>query len=103
VFHYDGWLAHVIDPSNQPPEFLARLSEEVSPDGAGHYQIVVDKLARMHAREPTLVPDDLGDLRSRTLVMVGDDDERSGPHHGADPPRERPSCGGDTTRVIRVP
>ena len=75
VFHYDGWLAHVIDPSNQPPEFLARLYEEVSPDGPGHYQIVVDKLARMHTQEPTLVPDDLGDLRTRTLIMVGDDDE----------------------------
>jgi pimeloyl-ACP methyl ester carboxylesterase len=75
VFHYDGWLPHVIDPSNQPPEFLARLYEEVSPDGAGHYQVVVDKLARMHTQEPTLTPKDLGAVRSRTLIMVGDDDE----------------------------
>jgi pimeloyl-ACP methyl ester carboxylesterase len=75
VFHYDGWLPHVIDPSNQPPEFLARLYEEVSPDGAGHYQVVVDKLARMHTQEPTLAPEDLGGVRSRTLIMLGDDDE----------------------------
>jgi pimeloyl-ACP methyl ester carboxylesterase len=49
VFHYDGWFAHVIDPSNEPPGFLARLYEDVSPDGAGHYQVVVDKLSRMIA------------------------------------------------------
>ena len=75
VFHFNGWLPHVIDPNVEPPEFLARLYEEVSPDRAGHYQVVVDKLARMHWEEPILEADDLGELRSRTLVMVGDDDE----------------------------
>ena len=35
----------------------------------------MDKLARMHGEEPTLTVHDLGGLRSRTLVMVGDDDE----------------------------
>ena len=75
VFHFNGWLPEVIDPNNEPPEFLARLYEELSPDGAGHYQVVVDKLARMHCEEPTLEADDLRGVRSRTLVMVGDDDE----------------------------
>src|SRR6516165_6592545 len=75
VFHFNGWLPEVIDPNNEPPEFLARLYEELSPDGAGHYQVVVDKLARMHREEPTLEADDLRGVRSRTLVMVGDDDE----------------------------
>ena len=75
VFHFQGWLPQVIDPNNGPPDFLGRLYEEVSPDGAGHYQVVVDKLARMHTEEPTLKADELGELRSRTLVMVGDDDE----------------------------
>lgn len=75
VCHYEGWLAHVIDPSNQPPKFLAGLYAEVSPDGAAHYQVVVDKLARMHIQEPALSTDDLSGLRSRTLVMIGDDDE----------------------------
>ena len=37
--------------------------------------MVVDKLARMHATEPTLTPDDLSAIGSRTLVMVSDDDE----------------------------
>jgi pimeloyl-ACP methyl ester carboxylesterase len=75
VFHLDGWLPQVIDPNNEPPEFLARLYAEVSPDGADHYQVVVDKLARMHLDEPTLEADDLREVRGRTLVMVGDDDE----------------------------
>jgi pimeloyl-ACP methyl ester carboxylesterase len=75
VFHFDGWLPHVIDPSNEPPGFLARLYAEVSPDGADHYQVVVDKLAQMHLAEPTLTTNDLGGVSNRTLVMVGDDDE----------------------------
>jgi hypothetical protein len=32
-FHFNGWHAHVIDPNNNPPEFLAQLYAEVSPDG----------------------------------------------------------------------
>jgi pimeloyl-ACP methyl ester carboxylesterase len=75
VFHFNGWLPHVIDPNNEPPEFLARLYGEVSPDGAGHYEVVADKLARMHLKEPALEADDLGQVKSRTLVMLGDDDE----------------------------
>lgn len=75
VFHHDGWAPGVIDPENKPPEFLARLYEEVSPDGAEHYPVVVDKLARMHAEDPALSTSDLGAVKSRALVMVGDDDE----------------------------
>jgi pimeloyl-ACP methyl ester carboxylesterase len=75
VFHFNGWLPHVIDPGNEPPAFLARLYREVSPDGAGHYPVVVSKLARMHTEEPKLSPDELGRVESRTLIMVGDDDE----------------------------
>jgi pimeloyl-ACP methyl ester carboxylesterase len=75
VYHVNGWLPQVIDPNNEPPEFLARLYAEVSPDGASHYQVVVDKLARMHLDQPALAADDLGEVRSRTLVMTGDDDE----------------------------
>ena len=75
VFHFNGWLPEVIDPSNVPPAFLAASYAELSPDGAGHYQVVVDKLARMHTEEPTLAAEELAQVRSRTLVMVGDDDE----------------------------
>ena len=75
VFHFDGWAPGVIDPTAKPPEFLERLYGEVSPDGPGHYPVIVDKLAQMHTREPTLTAGDLGRLKARTLVMVGDDDE----------------------------
>jgi pimeloyl-ACP methyl ester carboxylesterase len=32
-FHFNGWHARVIDPNNNPPEFLAQRYAEVSPDG----------------------------------------------------------------------
>jgi pimeloyl-ACP methyl ester carboxylesterase len=75
VFHRDGWVPEAIDPNNEPPEFLKKLYGEVSPDGVDHYPIVVAKLAQMHVREPTLKMSDLEGIATRTLVMIGDDDE----------------------------
>jgi pimeloyl-ACP methyl ester carboxylesterase len=74
-FHYTGWVPQAIDPNIAPPAFLTASYAELSPDGADHYQVVVDKLARMHLTEPTLPVDDLGTIPCRTLVMLGDDDE----------------------------
>lgn len=73
VFHHDGWAEGVLD--GEPPDFLERSYGELSPDGIGHYGVIVAKLAAMHAREPALTPADLHALTSRTLVMVADDDE----------------------------
>ena len=73
VFHRDGWEDGVLD--GEAPEFLRQSYAEISPDGAGHYDVVVAKLAAMHAREPGLTQDDLRQITPRTLVMVGDDDE----------------------------
>jgi pimeloyl-ACP methyl ester carboxylesterase len=75
VFHRDGWEPGVLDPDATPPEFLADLYGEVSPDGPEHYPIVVAKLDQMHAEGPTLSVSDLSRIGSRTLVMIGDDDE----------------------------
>jgi pimeloyl-ACP methyl ester carboxylesterase len=75
VFHHEGWWPQVIDPDNQLPGFLAASYAEVSPDGAAHYQEVVEKLSRMHQVEPALTIEDLADIPCRTLVMLGDDDE----------------------------
>jgi pimeloyl-ACP methyl ester carboxylesterase len=80
VFHHGGWIPEAIDPDNEPPAFLERLYGEVSPDGLEHYPEVVAKLAQMHLREPTLAASDLKSVTSRTLVMVGDDDEVSLEH-----------------------
>ena len=73
VFHRDGWAPGVLD--GEPPDFLERSYAELSPDGPGHYGVMVAKLAAMHAREPAFTPADLRAVTSRTLVMVADDDE----------------------------
>jgi pimeloyl-ACP methyl ester carboxylesterase len=75
VFHHDGWWPQAIDPNNEPPAFLRDSYAELSPDGAAHYQVVVDKMARVHQIEPTLTAGDVGNIACRTLVMFGDDDE----------------------------
>jgi pimeloyl-ACP methyl ester carboxylesterase len=73
VFHLDGWEDGVLD--GEPPAFFRQSYGEISPDGIGHYEVVAAKLAAMHAREPALTQGDLREIRPRTLVMVGDDDE----------------------------
>jgi pimeloyl-ACP methyl ester carboxylesterase len=75
VFHRDGWAPEALDANDVLPEFMAASYGEVSPDGAAHFSVVVEKLARMHAEEPTMTIDDLQSIPCRTLVMVGDDDE----------------------------
>ena len=73
VFHRDGWEDGVLQ--GDPPDFLRQSYGEVSPDGIGHYDVMVAKLDTMHAHEPSLTHDDLGKIACRTLVMVADDDE----------------------------
>jgi pimeloyl-ACP methyl ester carboxylesterase len=58
VFHRDGWHPSAVSwPDRLDPDSF---------DG---------KMARMHGSEPTLSVSDLAGVKSRTLVMVGDDDE----------------------------
>jgi pimeloyl-ACP methyl ester carboxylesterase len=80
VHHRDGWHPEAIDPDTPPHPVLRRGYEELSPDGAEHYPVVHRKLARLNFEEPTLRPEDLSRVVSRTLVMVGDDDEVSLEH-----------------------
>lgn len=75
VFHRDGWISEAIDPDAEPHEVLVRGYAELSPDGADHHPVVHAKLARMNWEEPTLATHDLGGVASRSLVMLGDDDE----------------------------
>ena len=65
----------VVDPDNTPPEFLEGFYCELSPDGPEHYPVVVAKLANVHVEGPNLTVADLNRIGSRTLVMIGDDDE----------------------------
>jgi pimeloyl-ACP methyl ester carboxylesterase len=80
VFHHDGWVPETAEVDQGAAALLAAGYEEVSPDGPGHFPVVAAKLARMHAEEPTLVAADLKSVTSRTLVMVGDDDEVAPEH-----------------------
>jgi pimeloyl-ACP methyl ester carboxylesterase len=73
--HFEGWIPEAIDPTNTPPQFMADMYAEFSPDGADHFPIVVAKLTDMHLVGPSLTSNDLGQIASRTLVMIGDDDE----------------------------
>jgi pimeloyl-ACP methyl ester carboxylesterase len=73
VFHRDGWAEGVLD--GEPPEFMKQSYGELSPDGIGHYAVMVAKLAAMHDREPALTGADLRAITCRTLIMVADDDE----------------------------
>jgi len=75
VFHYKGWVPEAIDPDNTPPPFMAESYGEVSPDGEDYYPVVVAKMAKLVAESPAMTIDDLGRIRCRTLVMIGDDDE----------------------------
>jgi pimeloyl-ACP methyl ester carboxylesterase len=75
VFHRDGWVPDAIDPDARPPEALVHGYGELSPDGPDHFPVVNVKLARMNWEEPTLAASDLTGISSRTLVMLGDDDE----------------------------
>ena len=73
VFHRDGWAEGVLD--GEPPEFLRQSYAELSPDGAAHYEVMVAKLAGLHATGPSLTPRDLAMVSCRSLVLVADDDE----------------------------
>ena len=53
---------------------LREMYAAVTPDGAGHWPVVVGKLAAMFAAQPTLTTDDLARITAPTLVLVGDDD-----------------------------
>ncbi len=73
IFHHDGWLDGVLD--GDPPDFLRQSYSELAPDGGNHYDVVVEKLAVMHAHQRLFTTDDLQKIPSRILVMVADDDE----------------------------
>lgn len=63
--------ARTFDPAEEPvSDSYARLS----PDGAGHWPIVLGRLQRMWVTEPVFSRLDLESIRARTLVIVGDAD-----------------------------
>jgi pimeloyl-ACP methyl ester carboxylesterase len=75
-FHHDGLPPETYDVVDDlaTMELMADIYGSVSPDGRGHFPMVVEKISRMVREEPTLSTDDLRAVRARTLVMAGDDD-----------------------------
>ncbi|WP_328411100.1 alpha/beta fold hydrolase [Nocardia sp. NBC_00403] len=75
-FHYDGMTPGLLD-GFMTGGLVQRLGPrygEVSPDGEEHFPVVVDKLLRMMAEEPTLTEQQLTHIASPTLVITADDD-----------------------------
>jgi pimeloyl-ACP methyl ester carboxylesterase len=54
--------------------FLGPGYGEVSPDGEAHFPVVAGKIVTMLTAAPALARADLGGVRSRTLLMAGDED-----------------------------
>ena len=83
-FHRDGLVSE--EPAENPdaplPDFAAAHGE-VSPDGAGHFQVLMEKTAALDSREPALPQSSLGEIEARTLLMFGDDDLVTIEHIGA--------------------
>ena len=75
VFNRDGWETDVLDADAEPPHFMKESYGEVSPDGIDHYDVVSAKVAEDHKTEPSLRAGDLTTIFTRTLIMIGDDDE----------------------------
>jgi len=62
-------------PADSPQfEPFRAAYEAVSPDGPGHWPVVFAKVMDLWSGEPHIPLADLGAIRARTLVLVGDDD-----------------------------
>jgi pimeloyl-ACP methyl ester carboxylesterase len=74
-FNRDGLVQQ--EPGENPdaplPDF-ATLHAEVSPDGEGHFSVLVEKTMELESKEPALSERALREVRARTLLMFGDDD-----------------------------
>jgi pimeloyl-ACP methyl ester carboxylesterase len=60
---------------DQVVAFLGPAYAEVSPDGAEHFPVLVQKIAAMVASEPGLDKAELPKVGQRSLIMLADDDE----------------------------
>ena len=58
----------------EPPAELRSMYEAASPDGAGHWPVVVGKMVELFGTEPDIPIEDLRSIGAPTLVLVGDDD-----------------------------
>ena len=67
-------------PHGMLPPVLRELYEALSPDGADHWDAIVDKEWQLLRVEPDLDLADLADVTPPTLVLLGDADIATVPH-----------------------
>jgi pimeloyl-ACP methyl ester carboxylesterase len=74
---FDGYTAQnqewvvSLDPDTQPvSDDYVRLS----PDGAGHWPVLLGRLQPMWANEPSFTEDELESIKAPTLLIIGDRD-----------------------------
>jgi len=75
-FHTDGytgdhWKAVAASPDTWPASEAYR---RLSPDGADHWPILLGRLQRMWAVEPSYARDEMRSIAAPTLIIVGDTD-----------------------------
>jgi pimeloyl-ACP methyl ester carboxylesterase len=64
------WL-QTVKPEEWAPTFRESYGR-LSPDGPGHWPIVLERLQRMWAVEPSFTSDELRSIKAPTLIIVGD-------------------------------
>ena len=75
-FHFDGIVSmdEVFVPGAPALASIAEAYAAISPDGAEHFPVVVDKTLAMFKTQPTLTVEDLGRISHPVLVLAADDD-----------------------------
>src|SRR5262245_17509701 len=73
-FHHDGLLPMPLQADSPAIQMIAQAYGERSPDGRGHFDVVLQKSLAMFSSEPTLTVDDLHRITAPTMVTAGDDD-----------------------------
>lgn len=74
AYHHDGLIGGDDFDVDAVVAAFGPAYGEVSPDGEAHYPAVVRKVSAMDENDPALDVRALAGVRSRTLVMAGDDD-----------------------------
>ncbi len=70
--HSLEWLL-TVTPDDWPRAFREEY-DRLSPDGPGHWPVVLPRIQRMWASEPDYSDDEMASIKAPTLVIVGDQD-----------------------------
>jgi pimeloyl-ACP methyl ester carboxylesterase len=73
----DGYTAENLEWARSFDPDAARVSDDyarLSPDGPGHWPIVLARLKPMWMAEPSFTPEQLRSITAPTLIIIGDED-----------------------------